>query len=42
MGAQRWRGEVRNDSQVSGLGSWMGDGAEEGNMEEKQALGERW
>lgn len=29
------------DSQVSGLGSWMEDGAEEGNMGEEQVWGER-
>lgn len=44
MGAWRCRGEgqgeVRSDSQFSGLNSWMEEGAEEGNMEKEQVWGE--
>lgn len=43
MGAWRCRGEgrgeVKNDSQLSGLDSWTGDGAEEGKTEEEQVWG---
>ena len=43
MGAWRYRGEgwgeVKNDSQLSGLDSWMEDGAEEGKTEEEQVRG---
>lgn len=37
--SEKGRGEVRNDSQVSGLGSWVEGGAEEGNTEEEQVAG---
>lgn len=30
--------EVRHDSQVSGLGNWMEDGTEEGNMKGRAGL----
>lgn len=43
MGAWRYRGEgrgeVKNDSQLSGLDSWTEDGAEEGKTEEEQVRG---